>query len=77
MICSNTRIVLKDKADKISRSECKKLDRENRKAENTAKCRKLEKYETGKIVGKRMQMQMGNHKQKRNRKRRQMMKIFG
>jgi hypothetical protein len=68
MINSSIRIVLKDKADKISRSESKKFDRENRKAESTAKCWTLERHETEKIAGKRMQM--GNHEQKRNRKRR-------
>jgi len=74
MINSSIRIVLKDKADKISRSESKKFDRENRKAKSTAKCWTLERYEAGKIAGK--QMQMGNQAQKRNRKKRQMMKIF-
>jgi len=74
MINSSIRIVLKDKADKISRSESKKFDRKNRKAESTAKWCTLKRYEAGKIVGKRMQK--GNQEQKRNRKKRQMMKIF-
>ena len=74
MINSSIMIVLKDKAEKISQSESKKFERENQKAKSTAKCWTLERYETGKIAGKRMQL--GNLEQQRNRKRRQMMKIF-
>jgi len=68
------RLYYKDEADKISRSECKKFDRESQKAEITVRCWTFDRHETEKIAGKRKWM--GFQSQKRNRKRRQMMKIF-
>jgi len=49
MINSSTKIILKDKADKISLSESKKLDRESRKTERAAKRWTFERHETEKL----------------------------